>query len=117
MPVARSRQGGDRPAASLTWSDVKAWRLRRHRLDQRAPRDTQFDIVDDICLLHAQLMASASAASTETSQSVDLTVAATEELSSSIEEIGQQAARGIKSSGVQSLGTAWGARRSRGLPI
>ena len=41
-------------------------------------------------------MASASAASTETSQSVDLTVAATEELSSSIEEIGQQAARGME---------------------
>ena len=40
-------------------------------------------------------MASASAASLETSQSVDLTVAATEELSSSIEEIGQQAARGL----------------------
>jgi methyl-accepting chemotaxis protein len=41
-------------------------------------------------------MASASSASTETSQSVDLTVAATEELSSSIEEIGQQAARGLE---------------------
>jgi methyl-accepting chemotaxis protein len=41
-------------------------------------------------------MASASTASTETSQSVDLTVAATEELSSSIEEIGQQAARGLE---------------------
>jgi methyl-accepting chemotaxis protein len=41
-------------------------------------------------------MASASHASTETSQSVDLTVAATEELSSSIEEIGQQAARGLE---------------------
>ncbi len=41
-------------------------------------------------------MASASNASTETSQSVDLTVAATEELSSSIEEIGQQAARGLE---------------------
>ena len=41
-------------------------------------------------------MASVSSASTETSQSVDLTVAATEELSSSIEEIGQQAARGLE---------------------
>jgi methyl-accepting chemotaxis protein len=41
-------------------------------------------------------MASASAASGETSQSVDLTVAATEELSSSIQEIGQQAARGME---------------------
>jgi methyl-accepting chemotaxis protein len=40
-------------------------------------------------------MASAASASAETSQSVDLTVAATEELSSSIQEIGQQAARGL----------------------
>jgi methyl-accepting chemotaxis protein len=41
-------------------------------------------------------MGSASNASMETSQSVDLTVAATEELSNSIEEIGQQAARGLE---------------------
>ena len=41
-------------------------------------------------------MASASTASAETSQSVDLTVAATEELSTSIQEIGQQAARGME---------------------
>ncbi|MEI8153532.1 MAG: methyl-accepting chemotaxis protein [Hyphomicrobiales bacterium] len=41
-------------------------------------------------------MAAASSASAETSQSVDLTVAATEELSDSIQEIGQQAARGME---------------------
>ncbi len=41
-------------------------------------------------------MAAASSASTETSQSVDQTVAATEELSNSIEEIGQQAERGLE---------------------
>jgi len=41
-------------------------------------------------------MGSASVASAETSQSVDLTVAATEELSNSIQEIGQQAARGME---------------------
>jgi methyl-accepting chemotaxis protein len=40
-------------------------------------------------------MASASSASSETSQSVDLTVAATEELSRSILEIGHQTARGL----------------------
>jgi methyl-accepting chemotaxis protein len=40
-------------------------------------------------------MASASSASSETSMSVDMTVAATEELSSSIQEIGQQTARGL----------------------
>jgi methyl-accepting chemotaxis protein len=39
-------------------------------------------------------MASAAAASTETTQSVELAVAATQELSSSIREIGQQTARG-----------------------
>ena len=40
-------------------------------------------------------MASASAASVETTQSVDATVAATEELTSSITEIGQQTAQGL----------------------
>jgi methyl-accepting chemotaxis protein len=40
-------------------------------------------------------MALASTASSETSQSVDLTVAATEELSNSIHEIGQQTARSL----------------------
>jgi methyl-accepting chemotaxis protein len=40
-------------------------------------------------------MASVSSASVETSHSVDLTVAATEELSKSIHEIGQQTARGL----------------------
>jgi methyl-accepting chemotaxis protein len=40
-------------------------------------------------------MALASTASSETSQSVDLTVAATEELSNSIQEIGQQTARSL----------------------
>jgi methyl-accepting chemotaxis protein len=43
-----------------------------------------------------QRMASAATASTETSRSVDLTVAATEELSTSIQEIGQQAERGME---------------------
>jgi methyl-accepting chemotaxis protein len=41
-------------------------------------------------------MGEASAASAETRQSVDLTVAATEELSNSIQEIGEQAARGME---------------------
>jgi methyl-accepting chemotaxis protein len=40
-------------------------------------------------------MASASEASAETSQSVELTVAATDELSNSIQEIGHQTARGL----------------------
>ena len=41
-------------------------------------------------------MAEAAIASAETRQSVDLTVAATEELSNSIQEIGEQAARGME---------------------
>ena len=41
-------------------------------------------------------MAEAATASADTSQSVDLTVAATEELSNSIQEIGHQAARGME---------------------
>jgi len=41
-------------------------------------------------------MGEASTASAETRQSVDLTVAATEELSNSIQEIGEQAARGME---------------------
>jgi len=41
-------------------------------------------------------MASVSSGSVETSQSVDLTVAATEELSKSIQEIGQQTARSLE---------------------
>src|SRR5581483_12381476 len=41
-------------------------------------------------------MVAVSTASAETSQSVDLTVAATEELSNSIQEIGQLAARGME---------------------
>ena len=40
-------------------------------------------------------MASVSSASAETTQSVDVTVAGTEELASSIQEIGQQTARGL----------------------
>jgi methyl-accepting chemotaxis protein len=43
-----------------------------------------------------QRMASAATASTETSHSVGLTVSATEELSTSIQEIGQQAERGME---------------------
>ena len=41
-------------------------------------------------------MASASAASEETAETVKVTVAATEELSASIHEIGEQATRGLE---------------------
>jgi len=36
-----------------------AWRLRRHRLDERAADGTALDVVAGICGLHAQLMSSA----------------------------------------------------------
>jgi methyl-accepting chemotaxis protein len=49
------------------------------------------DVADDT----RKRMASASAAAFETAQRIDLTVAATEELSSSIQEIGQQATHGL----------------------
>jgi methyl-accepting chemotaxis protein len=57
-----------------------------------ATSDTMRQVTDDTL----RRMASASSASIETSQSVELTVAATEELSSSIQEIGQQTARGLE---------------------
>lgn len=47
------------PAASLTWAQVRAWRLRRHHLDRRAPRAARLDVTSEICGLHAQLMSSA----------------------------------------------------------
>jgi hypothetical protein len=36
-----------------------AWRVRRHRLDRRAPREALVDVIGDICGLHAQVMSSA----------------------------------------------------------
>ena len=38
---------------------VRAWRLRRHRLDAPAPRDALLDVAADLCGIHAQLASSA----------------------------------------------------------
>jgi methyl-accepting chemotaxis protein len=57
-----------------------------------ATSSTMKGITDDTVLR----LASVSAASVETTQSVEVTVAATEELSSSIQEIGHQTARGLE---------------------
>jgi methyl-accepting chemotaxis protein len=57
-----------------------------------ATSSTMQQVVDET----VRRMASASAASVETTHSVDVTVAATEELSESIHEIGQQAERGLE---------------------
>ncbi|MEA2702842.1 MAG: hypothetical protein QOD63_787, partial [Actinomycetota bacterium] len=43
----------------LTWSQVMAWRVRRHHLDTRAPRNDLLDVVATIGGLHAQVMSSA----------------------------------------------------------
>jgi Winged helix DNA-binding domain len=63
---ARVGAGGPRtpparqaPAATLGWEQVRAWRVRRHRLDQRAPRSAMLDVVAEIAGLHAQVLSSA----------------------------------------------------------
>lgn len=47
------------PAISLTWEQVRAWRLQRHALVQRAPAEAMLDITARVGGLHAQLMSSA----------------------------------------------------------
>ncbi|MBV9281586.1 MAG: AlkZ family DNA glycosylase [Chloroflexi bacterium] len=47
------------PAMRLSWADVMAWRVRRHHLDRRAPREAMLDVVAALCGLQAQLMSSA----------------------------------------------------------
>jgi Winged helix DNA-binding domain len=44
---------------SVTWEDVKARRLARSALTQRAPADRLVDVVRDVCGVHAQVQASA----------------------------------------------------------
>jgi len=46
-------------AAELTWSEVNAWRLARHHLDQRAPKSKLADVVGDIGAVQAQVMSAA----------------------------------------------------------
>ncbi len=48
-----------RLVAGLTWQAVLAWRVRRQRLAERAPRAVALDVVRDIAGLHAQLTSSA----------------------------------------------------------
>ena len=43
----------------LTWKQVRAWRLLRHRLDRRAPRAELLPVASRLCGVHAQLMSSA----------------------------------------------------------
>ena len=48
-----------KPNARLTWPGVLSWRLKRQRLDHRAPRGEALGVVREICGLHAQVMSSA----------------------------------------------------------
>lgn len=60
MPVkADKRKSTEQPAAELSWRQAMAWRLQRHRLDKRAPKQDLIEAVSGICGLHAQLMSSA----------------------------------------------------------
>jgi hypothetical protein len=45
--------------SALAWDQVLAWRMRRQRLDERAPAGEWLDVVASLCGLHAQVMSSA----------------------------------------------------------
>ena len=42
-----------------SWTDVAAWRARRHRLHERAPAEAMLQVVDELCGVQAQVMSSA----------------------------------------------------------
>ena len=44
---------------ALEWEQIRAWRVRRHRLDARAPAEELLAVVSRLCGVHAQLMGSA----------------------------------------------------------
>ncbi|MER5766593.1 winged helix DNA-binding domain-containing protein [Streptomyces sp. NPDC001985] len=48
-----------RPPVKLSWDQVLAWRMHQHHLVERVPAEKVFDVTNDICLLHAQLLSSA----------------------------------------------------------
>jgi uncharacterized protein YcaQ len=51
--------GGGGTVTALTWEQVRAWRLARHHLDARAPREDLVAVASRLCGVHAQLMSSA----------------------------------------------------------
>jgi Winged helix DNA-binding domain len=55
----KATAAAERPLTRLGWGQVRAWRLRRHHLDERAPRDAMLDVVAGIAGLHAQVLSSA----------------------------------------------------------
>jgi hypothetical protein len=46
-------------AESLTWDQVRAWRLARQHLVERLPAERMLDVVRDVCGVHAQVPSSA----------------------------------------------------------
>jgi hypothetical protein len=46
-------------ATALSWEQVRAWRLARHHLAARVPREQTLAVVSGLCGVHAQLMGSA----------------------------------------------------------
>lgn len=46
-------------AVALTWEQVRAWRVRRHHLDERVPAPKMLEVVSRLCGLHAQIVSSA----------------------------------------------------------
>jgi hypothetical protein len=43
----------------LTWSQIAAWRVRRHHLDQRTAPGSMLAVASRLCGLHAQVLSSA----------------------------------------------------------
>ena len=46
-------------SVALTWEQVRAWRLRRHFLAERAPSAAMLEVASRLCGVHAQVMSSA----------------------------------------------------------
>jgi len=57
MPTTRKKDG--EPAPRVGWEQVRAWRVHRHHLHERAPGAAMLDVVADLAGLHAQVMSSA----------------------------------------------------------
>jgi hypothetical protein len=45
--------------AELTWDQVRAWRVPRNHLHERAPRRKLLDVVSGVCAVHAQVQSAA----------------------------------------------------------
>jgi uncharacterized protein YcaQ len=59
VPTKAGKTASGEPVAALSWQQVRAWRLRRHHLDRRAPAGDLLAVAAAVCGLHAQLMSSA----------------------------------------------------------